>query len=53
MSTELTVPLAVRPLHQLRGEAAVQVPEVRVSFVQGVGAFFAASGSLIFTNERP
>jgi acetyl-CoA acetyltransferase len=39
-------------IRQLRGEAAVQVPGVRTSFVQGVGMYFAASGSLIFTNER-
>lgn len=40
-------------IRQLRGEAAVQVPGVRTSFVQGVGMYFAASGSLIFGNERP
>lgn len=34
-------------VRQLRGEATVQVPNVRTSFVQGVGLFFAASASLI------
>ena len=34
-------------VRQLRGEAAVQVPDVQTSFVQGVGLFFAASASLI------
>jgi acetyl-CoA acetyltransferase len=40
-------------IRQLRGEAAVQVPGVRTSFVQGVGMYFAASASLIFANQRP
>ncbi len=40
-------------IRQLRGEAAAQVPGARTSFVQGVGMYFAASGSLIFSNERP
>jgi acetyl-CoA acetyltransferase len=39
-------------VRQLRGEAAVQVPGVRTSFVQGVGMFFAASGSLILSREQ-
>ncbi|MHC5794846.1 thiolase C-terminal domain-containing protein [Lacisediminihabitans sp. FW035] len=34
-------------VRQLRGEAAAQVPNVRTSFVQGVGLFFAASASLV------
>jgi len=40
-------------IRQLRGDAAVQVPGVRTSFVQGVGMYFAASASLIFSSERP
>ena len=40
-------------IRQLRGEAAAQVPGVRVSFVQGVGIYFAAAGSLVFSNVRP
>jgi acetyl-CoA acetyltransferase len=40
-------------IRQLRGEAAVQVPGVRTSFVQGVGMYFAASASLIFASEQP
>jgi acetyl-CoA acetyltransferase len=40
-------------VRQLRGTAAVPIPKVRTSFVQGVGNFFAAAGSLILTNERP
>ncbi|MFI6709672.1 thiolase C-terminal domain-containing protein [Nonomuraea sp. NPDC050478] len=38
-------------VRQLRGEAAAQVPDVEVSFVQGVGIFFAASGSLVLSNR--
>jgi acetyl-CoA acetyltransferase len=40
-------------VRQLRGEAVVQVPDPTVSFVQGVGGFFAASGSLILSNRKP
>jgi acetyl-CoA acetyltransferase len=40
-------------VRQLRGEAAVQVPNVRISFVQGVGMMFAAAGSLVLTNQAP
>ena len=40
-------------IRQLRGEAAVPVPGVRTSFVQGVGMYFAASASLIFASEQP
>jgi acetyl-CoA acetyltransferase len=40
-------------IRQLRGEAVVQVPEPTISFVQGVGGFFWAAASLVFTNRRP
>ena len=40
-------------VRQIRGEAAHQVPDVKVSFVQGVGGMFMAAGSLVFTNEPP
>ena len=40
-------------VRQLREEAAHQVPDVHVSFCQGVGGMFMAAGSLIFTNEPP
>ena len=40
-------------VRQLRGEAFAQVPGVRTSFVQGVGMFFAAAGSLVLSNTRP
>ncbi len=40
-------------IRQVRGEAAHQVPNVKVSFCQGVGGMFMAAGSLVFTNEPP
>jgi acetyl-CoA acetyltransferase len=40
-------------VRQLRGEAFAQVPDVGISFVQGVGMFFAAAGSLVLSNRRP
>ena len=40
-------------IRQLRGEAAVQVPDVHTSFVQGVGGMFMAAASLIFANTQP
>ncbi|MGV8882320.1 MAG: thiolase C-terminal domain-containing protein [Rhodoglobus sp.] len=39
-------------VRQLRGEAAMQVAGARISFVQGVGLFFATAGALILSNER-
>lgn len=40
-------------VRQLRGEAVVKVPEVKISFVQGVGMMFGAAGTLILSNVRP
>ncbi|WP_026918452.1 thiolase C-terminal domain-containing protein [Gordonia shandongensis] len=40
-------------VRQLRGEAAMPVPGAQISFVQGVGVFFAASGSLVLSANRP
>ena len=40
-------------VRQVRGEAAHQVPDVQVSFCQGVGGMFMAAASLIFTNKPP
>ena len=40
-------------IRQLRGEAPAQVRGARVSFVQGVGMYFGAAGSLIFASEKP
>jgi acetyl-CoA acetyltransferase len=40
-------------VRQLRGQAAVQVPGVTISFVQGVGLFFGAAGSLVLSSRQP
>ena len=40
-------------VRQMRGEAPHQVPNAKISFCQGVGGMFMASGSLVFTNEPP
>jgi acetyl-CoA acetyltransferase len=40
-------------IRQLRGEAAYQVADARISFVQGVGMYFGAAGSLVFGRDRP
>ncbi|MGW4335904.1 thiolase C-terminal domain-containing protein [Rhodococcus koreensis] len=40
-------------VRQLRNEAAAQLPDIKISFVQGVGLFFGAAGSLVLSNERP
>jgi acetyl-CoA acetyltransferase len=39
-------------VRQLRGEAAAQVPGIKISFVQGVGLYFAASASLVLSTHR-
>jgi acetyl-CoA acetyltransferase len=38
-------------VRQVRGEAPAQVPNVKISIAHGVGGMFAASGSLVLTNE--
>ena len=38
-------------VRQLRGEAHRQVPDLSLSFVQGVGKMFAAAGSLVLSNR--
>jgi acetyl-CoA acetyltransferase len=40
-------------VRQLRGEAAVQVPGAQISFVQGAGMFFGASGILVLSGRQP
>jgi acetyl-CoA acetyltransferase len=39
-------------VRQLRGEAAVQLPNVRTSIAHGVGGMFHAAGTLILTNDE-
>jgi acetyl-CoA acetyltransferase len=40
-------------VRQMRGIAPAQVPGAKVSVAHGVGGMFAASGTIIFGNERP
>ncbi|MGB3434742.1 thiolase C-terminal domain-containing protein [Achromobacter sp.] len=40
-------------VRQLRGSAEAQVEDAQLSFVQGVGLFFAASTSLVLSTSRP
>jgi hypothetical protein len=40
-------------VRQMRGTAPAQVPNAKVSIAHGVGGMFAASGTIIMSNERP
>ncbi len=40
-------------VRQMRGTAAAQVPNARLSVCHGVGGMFAASGTIIMSNEAP
>ncbi len=40
-------------VRQLRGTAAAQVPGARISIAHGVGGMFAASGTVVMSNEAP
>lgn len=40
-------------VRQMRGTAAAQVPGAKISVCHGVGGMFAASGTIIFSNEAP
>jgi len=39
-------------VRQMRGIAPAQIPGAKISVCHGVGGMFAASGTIIFTNER-
>ena len=39
-------------VRQMRGIAPAQVPGAKISVCHGVGGMFAASGTIIFTNEN-
>jgi len=39
-------------VRQMRGTAAAQVKDAKISIAHGVGGMFAASGTIIFANER-
>src|SRR5437016_8975555 len=40
-------------VRQMRGIAPAQVPGAKVSIAHGVGGMFAASGTIVFSNEAP
>ena len=40
-------------VRQMRGIAPAQIPDVKISVCQGVGGMFAASGTIIMSNETP
>ena len=40
-------------VRQMRGIAPAQVPGAKISVAHGVGGMFAASGTIIFSNEKP
>lgn len=40
-------------IRQLRGTAPAQVPGAKLGVCHGVGGMFAASGTIVFSNERP
>ena len=40
-------------LRQMRGTAPAQIPDARISVCHGVGGMFAASGTIIMSNEPP
>jgi acetyl-CoA acetyltransferase len=40
-------------IRQMRGIAPAQVPGAKISVCHGVGGMFAASGTIIFSNEAP
>jgi len=41
-----------KSVRQMRGIAPVQIPDARISVCHGVGGVFAASGTIIMSNER-
>jgi Thiolase C-terminal domain-like len=40
-------------VRQMRGTAPAQIPGVKISVCQGVGGMFAASGTIVMSNEAP
>ena len=40
-------------VRQMRGTAPAQVPDARISVCHGVGGMFAASGTIVMSNEAP
>jgi hypothetical protein len=40
-------------VRQMRGTAPAQIPGAKISVCHGVGGTFAASGTIIMSNEAP
>ena len=40
-------------VRQMRGIAPAQIPEAKISVCHGVGGMFAASGTIVFSNQAP
>jgi hypothetical protein len=40
-------------VRQMRGTAPAQIPNAGISVCHGVGGMFAASGTIIMSNEAP
>jgi acetyl-CoA acetyltransferase len=40
-------------MRQMRGTAPAQIPDAKISVCHGVGGMFAASGTIIMSNEPP
>jgi len=40
-------------VRQMRGIAPAQIPDAKISVAHGVGGMFAASGTIVFSNEAP
>ena len=40
-------------VRQMRGIAAAQIEGAKIGVCHGVGGFFSASGTIIFSNEAP
>jgi Thiolase C-terminal domain-like len=40
-------------VRQMRGTAPAQIPDAEISVCHGVGGMFAASGTIIMSNEAP
>ena len=40
-------------VRQMRGTAPAQVPGAKISVCHGVGGMFSASGTIVFSNQKP
>ena len=40
-------------IRQMRGTAPAQVPNAKISVCHGVGGMFSASGTVVFSNQKP